>query len=218
MTGAEAKSGGCLCAAYWSFLPWGLPNPYPLFLVLALSVLFPRIVAMPAFGGSTASDPRPTEYDVKAAYLLNFGKFMRIEGGETANPQGSFAVCVIGDDPIESSLKTLTAGERINGRLVTILHVKDGAAARACQIVYLSGSEGTHLDHDLEQLRGADTLTVSDASTFLARGGMIQFLLVSDHVRFSVGLDAVRQTHVGLSSELLRVAYSVSGKPAKEGS
>jgi hypothetical protein len=40
---------------------------------------------------------------------------------------------------------------------------------------------------------------------------MIQFLLVSDHVRFSVNLDPVRRTHLVLSSDLLRVAASVSG-------
>jgi hypothetical protein len=36
-------------------------------------------------------------------------------------------------------------------------------------------------------------------------------VLVSNHVRFSVNLDPLRRTHLNLSSELLRVAASVSG-------
>jgi hypothetical protein len=46
---------------------------------------------------------------------------------------------------------------------------------------------------------------------------MIQFVLVAQHVRFSVNLTAVRSTHLVLSSELLRVAYSITGKTPGEG-
>jgi hypothetical protein len=42
---------------------------------------------------------------------------------------------------------------------------------------------------------------------------MIQFFQVEDHVRFSVNLDAANRNGVGLSSELLKVAVSVKGKP-----
>jgi hypothetical protein len=55
-------------------------------------------------------------------------------------------------------------------------------------------------------------LTVSDAANFLQQGGMIQFLTVENHVRFAVNLDAVRSARLTLSSELLRVATSVSGE------
>ena len=207
-----------MCGPPASFVsPW-LLNPYPLLIVLACSVLCSRITAVTAaFGAHEPAESRPSEYDVKAAYLLNFGKFVRIEPAEPAGAGSSFDVCVIGDDPIEAALRTQTAGERINDRPVRILHVKDGAAARACQIAYLGGGEGEHLDQSLDELRGSDVLTVSDSPTFLARGGMIQFLLVSNHVRFSVSLDAVQRTHLRLSSEFLRVAYSVKGKPGKEG-
>ena len=72
------------------------------------------------------------------------------------------------------------------------------------------------MDQDLAAFRDSDTLTVSDAPDFLKRGGMIQFLLVSNHVRFSVNLDPIRRTHLSLSSELLRVAASVSGNRSGE--
>jgi hypothetical protein len=43
---------------------------------------------------------------------------------------------------------------------------------------------------------------------------MIQFVLIANNVRFTVNLDAVSRAHLVLSSELLRVASSVSGKPS----
>jgi hypothetical protein len=46
---------------------------------------------------------------------------------------------------------------------------------------------------------------------------MIQFVILANHVRFTVNLDAIKRTHLSLSSELLRVAASVSGKQPGEG-
>jgi hypothetical protein len=123
---------------------------------------------------------------------------------------------VVGEDGVEAALKNLSVGQNINNRSVRIVRVKDGTEARNCGIAYVSDSEGARMDKDLEELRGADVLTVGNSSTFLAQGGMIQFLLLSNHVRFAVNLAAVQNTHLVLSSELLRVAYSVAGKPATE--
>jgi hypothetical protein len=70
---------------------------------------------------------------------------------------------------------------------------------------------------DLAALGKVDVLTVSDAPDFLKEGGMVQFVVVDNHVRFAVNLDAVNRTHLVLSSELLRVASAVTGKPPAEG-
>jgi hypothetical protein len=169
-----------------------------------------------AFGITAFCQAKPSEFDVKAAYLLNFGKFIRTGNAVSSGSRETFDVCVMGEDRIEIALKGLVGGQSIDNRPVRILQVQDGTQARNCQIAFVSDSEGARAVKDLEELQGADVLTVGSSSTFLARGGMIQFLLLSNHVRFAVNLEAVKKTHIALSSELLRVAYSVSGKPAPE--
>ncbi len=157
---------------------------------------------------------KPSEYSVKAAYLLNFGKFMRVSPGAASNP-ASFNICIVGDDPFGMSLDSITAGEEIDGRPVQVVRLNKldpgKPDSRQCAIAYLSISEEKRIDQDLAAFRDSDTLTVSDAPDFLKRGGLIQLLLLSNHIRFSVNLDPVRRTHLNLSSELLRVAASVSG-------
>lgn len=160
------------------------------------------------------SQSKPSEYTVKAAYLLNFGKFMRVSSGADAN-RNDFKICVVGQDPFGRALDDITAGEVINGRQVRVVRVEkpnaDKPDSHGCAIAYLGASEEKTMDLDLAAFQGSDTLTVSDAPDFLKRGGMIQFLLASNHVRFAVNLDPVRRTHLVLSSDLLRVAASVSG-------
>ena len=181
-------------------------------IVLISCVLLPSSMLLSA-------QSKPSEYAVKAAYLLNFGKFMRVSPGAVSNPN-SFNICVVGDDPFGSTLDSITSGEEIDGRPVRVVRLNktdldkpnlDKSDSRQCAIAYLSPSEEKRMDQDLAAFRDSDTLTVSDAPDFLKRGGMIQLLLVSNHIRFSVNLDPIRRTHLNLSSELLRVAASVSG-------
>ena len=157
---------------------------------------------------------KPTEYDVKAAYLLNFGKFVRMSKPQPGRP--TFDICTLGrdpHDPIDSSLDALADNTRINGLPVRITQLRDISAAKSCSIVFISATEASHIREDLAILGNTDVLTVSDAPDFLERGGMIQFVLIDNHVRFAVNLEPVSHTHLILSSELLRVASSVSGKP-----
>ena len=158
--------------------------------------------------------PRPTEYDVKAAYLLNFGKFVRLT--KPVAGRSSFDICTLGHDTMESSLDALADNTRVNELPVRVTHLQDISAAKSCAIVFISATESGHIREDLAILGNADVLTVSDAPDFLEHGGMIQFVLVSNHVRFAVNLEPVGRTHMLLSSELLRVAASVMGKPSIE--
>jgi hypothetical protein len=154
------------------------------------------------------AQPRVSEYAVKAAYLLNFGKFIRIAPG---TQRSTFDICIVGRDPFGDSLDNITANESIAGHPVRVLRLARPDAARECSIAYIADTDLRRIDEDIAALGSADVLTVSDAPDFLRHGGMIKFVLVSDHVRFAVNLDAVRHSHIVLSSELLRVAASVIG-------
>ena len=59
-----------------------------------------------------------------------------------------------------------------------------------CQVLFISSSESGRLKEILTTLRGASVLTVSDLPQFTQHGGMVQFVLVQDRVRFEVNLAA----------------------------
>lgn len=158
------------------------------------------------------SEPsKPSEYDVKAAYLLNFGRFIR-HAKEQPHP-ASFDICILGPDPIGHTIDNLATNENIDSAPVRIRRLPDVSDAKGCAIIYISAYEGDRMRENLALLAGSDALTVSDASDFLERGGMIQFVNIANHVRFAVNLDAVNRANLILSSELLRVASSLKGKP-----
>lgn len=157
---------------------------------------------------------RPSRDDVQAAYLYNFGKFVRWPENAA---QRRVLVCVAEEDSFGQTLRKLVEGEQIGGRPLEV-HVLDRAeGVGECSILFIGAQEHDREDTFLAAAGARPILTVGDSPDFLEHGGMIQFLLVQDHVRFEVNLDQCNRHGVGLSSELLKVAVTVTGKSAAGG-
>jgi len=161
-------------------------------------------------GGGGAQAPQAS--DVEAAYLFNFAKFMN----EPAHSPDSFTIAVVGKSAIVQMLEKITTNEQVNGRPLKVVHAATADQARNCDIIFLGESEAARIDKDIAVLAGSNALTVSNVPDFMQHGGMIQFQVVDNRVRFSVNLDAVNKEKITLSSELLKVAMSVSGSPKTE--
>jgi hypothetical protein len=172
------------------------------------------LLALAAIGSAQAQAVF-TPYDVEAAYLYNFGKFVRWPADASA-ATAPFTICILGDDPFGERLNALVANEAIQGRPIATKRLPSVAGAESCQIVFLGLTEQARLTKDLAELGKRPVLTVSNLPGFLDRGGMIQFLQQENKVRFAVNLTAAEQTGLALSSELLKVAVHVDTKAAPE--
>ncbi len=175
----------------------------------ALFVSVTCALVLLAGAGLDAQAAKPLDYEVKAAYLFNFSRFVTWPPPTPA--QGDmFSVCVLGRNPFGSALKDTLAGENVDGRAVVAKAIKKVEEALACRILFVSGSEKSKMPAILESLGDARILTVSDAPGFTARGGMIQFVNEGRNVRFEVNLTAAERAGLALSADLLRVAVKVT--------
>ncbi|HEX4228904.1 MAG TPA: YfiR family protein [Bryobacteraceae bacterium] len=161
--------------------------------------------------------PKPTESQVQVAYLYNFGKFVQWPANAAGTKSNLFNICVYGQDPFGATLYTTVADGIIDGKRVVAKRIVDAHEAVSCQILFISSSEDTRLKTILEDLNKAAVLTVSDMPQFSQRGGMIQFVLDGNKVRFEVDLTATQSAGLTLSSELLRVAAAVKRSPIPGG-
>jgi hypothetical protein len=162
-----------------------------------------------------AAQMTAADYKVEAADLFNFGKFLRHSNGYEQHTS-TFDICILGRDPMGRTIDNMAAHESIQNLPVRVPRITDVTSAKGCEIVFVSIYEGERIREDLAILAGTDVLTVSDIPDFLDRGGMIQFVNVTNHVRFSVNLSALNRSHLVLSSQLLKVAVSVKGKSHPE--
>jgi len=154
--------------------------------------------------------PKVTEYQIEAAYLYNFGKFVSVPSEIAAGKGSDFQICVIGKDPFNNVLDDVVSGETLEGKPVVARRIREPEEAAPCRIVYISSSEEQRLDSVLRKI-APGTLTVSDIHDFSRRGGMIEFVAEANKVRFSVDLQPIRDARITVSSDLLRVALTVRG-------
>jgi hypothetical protein len=155
-----------------------------------------------------AQKSTPTENEVKSAYLYNFGKF--VEWPANASISGDFfSICVLGDGSFGSTLETTVAHESIKGQKILVKHIAKAQEALSCRILFISASQQGRLKEILTELNNTSILTVSDMPDFTRLGGMIQFVIQANRVRFEVNLTSAEHTGLILSSQLLQVAIAV---------
>ena len=97
-------------------------------------------------------------------------------------------------------------GERLGGRPVVTRTLAGSAAAGRCQVLVVGPSEAREAADHLARVAGRPILTVGDVPRFVARGGMIEFVIEGSRVRFLVDPARADAAGLTLSSDLLRVA------------
>lgn len=161
--------------------------------------------------GSTAvlqAQPTPSEYQVKAAYLLNFAKFVQWPTNAFETTNAPIIIGVLGENPFEGNLESMIQGKAVCGRPLAVkffASAKD-AGLKRCQILFVCQSERKRLNDIVTALKGAGVLTVSELESFLGAGGMFNFIMEANKVRFEVNEAAVKQSGLCVSSKLLNLA------------
>lgn len=176
---------------------------------LLLQLIMAAVVWLLFAGSSAFGQTKPSEYQVEAAYLYNFGRFVEWSAKGTTGQTSAFTICVLGEDPFGQALDATLAGETIGNQRLAARRISSPQMSGDCQILFISSSEGNRLNRIIEALDKSAVLTVSDIPEFSQRGGMIQFVLVEKKIRFEVNLSATQRAGLTLSSELLKVATVV---------
>jgi hypothetical protein len=161
---------------------------------------------------SQAQQTRPTESQVKAAYLFNFGRFVRWP--VPADSVDSLQICVLGKNSFGTVLDATVKGEAISGKPVTTRNIPSMREADGCHILFVSMSEEARLSTVLAGAKRLPALTVSDIPRFAERGGMIGLVNQADRIRFEVNVAPIEDSGLTVSSELLKVALRVIRKRA----
>jgi hypothetical protein len=168
--------------------------------------------ALLALAGSADLHPQSPpagEYEIKAAFLYNFTKFVEWPPAGFPDAGSPFVIGILGDDPFGSALDATVAGKQVVGRSVAIRRWKKPGEIENCQILFISGSDPGVVPAVVEHFRSVPILTVSDTEQFSERGGMIQLSLAEHKIRFEVNHRAAREAGLKISSRLLTLAVRV---------
>jgi hypothetical protein len=149
---------------------------------------------------------QPTEYQIKAAFIYNFARFVEWPAQAFADTNSPMIIGVLGENVFGDSLEQAINGKAIKGHPLQFKAFNSAEEATRCQVLFISTSEKNHLSKILARLQGTSVLTVSETDNFINDGGMINLVIVNDKVRFQINNDAAKKAGVIISSKLLRLA------------
>jgi len=161
------------------------------------------VIALFFFAELVRSAPA-SEYQVKAAFLFNFAKFVEWPTNVFSDANAPFVIGVLGQDPFGSQLDDTVRGERINGRPLIVQRYRNIAEIKNCQVLFISSSESNRLDQIVEHLKHRRILIVTDVDG--GNGGVIiRFVKEGNRIRFKIDAQAAKAANLTISSKLLRL-------------
>ena len=152
-----------------------------------------------------AQEPAP-EYQIKAAFLFNFAKF--VDWPPQAFPQATspIIVGVLGKNVFGHYLQDTIRDKQVKNRRFEIKEFASVNDALNCHILFISPSLKDDLPKILSALRNTSVLTVSESDQFIPAGGMINFTIEESKVHFQINDDAAKKAGLRISSKLLSLA------------
>lgn len=180
----------------------------------ALSGILAAVFAagMTAAHARAETDSPSLEYQVKAAYLFNFTKF--VEWPATAPDQivdpdadPKLEICVPDPVPFRGALAKID-GQRVGDKVLSVISpdIAMPGAMERCSILFLDRRTNSVRDDLLKQVSGKPVLTIGDSSGFLAGGGIVELVRRRGRVLFRIDVEHARRAGLRVDPQLLGLA------------
>jgi hypothetical protein len=175
-------------------------------------VLLAALVSM-TLGVIRSSAEITKEYEIKAAFLYNFSKFIEWPAQRFAAETDPIVIGVLGRNPFDGEFEKIIRGRQANGRNVVVRIMTSTDEARSAHLVFVTAGEEDRFAAMSAKLREAAVVTVGESDRFATLGGTIIFVRDGDKVRFIINLVSAEAARTRISSQLLKLASEVRRKP-----
>lgn len=194
------------------------------------------LVALAGHAVGAGDDSTPTrEYQIKAAFIYNFIKFVdwpkeidKESEARSADETESITIGIIGTNPFGKAFEAVTK-KKIHNRKVVLKHFggfaknsaryrkddetryeyKDADALKACHVLFVGSSESKYCKEIIDIVKDSSVLTIGETKDFLEDGGIVGFVTEEKKVRFGINLIAAGRAELKIRSKLLRLAKRV---------
>lgn len=181
---------------------------------MLLPVLFLLIVLLfPTHSKPLRANPHEvSEYQVKAAFLYNFVKFVEWPVVISESNQKPIVIGILGPDPFGPVLDQTFADKMVRGRRFELRRYRDVQELQLCHVLFVSSAMKRDWSKVLGAVQGTPVMTVSDEGGFVESGGIIELLLEDNRIRFDINLNEGKRSGLKISAQLLQLARRVEGK------
>ena len=160
-----------------------------------------------------ADDAVSREYQIKAAFLYNFAKFVVWPDRTFASDSAPLVIGVYGSNPFGDQIRAIAKDHKINGREIQFKSVNNATEAAGVHILFIDATEDSQVAEILAELKTAPVLTIGETDKFVAAGGIIHFVPADNKMRFEINASTAEEHGLKISAQLLKLARAVHQEP-----
>jgi len=160
---------------------------------------------------SVAQEPQAAEPQIKAAFLINFPKYVDWPAEAFAATNSPIVIAVLGETPVAEALQRLIMDRTINGRGLLLRRLAAREEIGACHVLFITAAELQRSPNLLAKPRPS-VLTVGESDNFLESGGVINLARRSQKIALEVNVPAAENAGIKISSKLLNISTVMKGK------
>ena len=146
------------------------------------------------------------EYELKAYFIYTFTRYIEWEDLEK---DSAFVIGIIGNSKLVSPLEKIASSKLVNNKKITVKQWDQFKNTEKCHILFVSKSERNNLAEIVNKIEGKHILTVGDTRGFAKQGICINFIIVSDKIRFEINRKTTENSGLKVSSQLLKLAILI---------
>lgn len=178
---------------------------------LAAAVIFSTWASSGRAGEPDRQDPgkKMTEYELKAGFLYNFGKYVEWPADAFEAKETPIAIGIVGTDPFGPALEKTLKDREAQDRKFSILRFRDAGEIRRCHILFIPKSEKPRYAAIFKAVEAWPTLTVGELEGFAGTGGTVNILIEKERPRLEINPDAAERARLTIQARLLKLAILV---------
>ena len=146
------------------------------------------------------------ESQIQSSFIYHFTNYMQ---WPEAKQQGNFIITVVGDDPIENFLKTLSASKKVGLQDITVKKVSNVGAIEESHIIYMSSSTLNEFDAAKSTASSKDALLITSKQGYAKRGAGINFIAVNGKPKFEINQSAISASSIKVGAKLLQIGIKI---------
>ncbi|BBO24187.1 MAG: YfiR family protein [Armatimonadetes bacterium] len=145
-----------------------------------------------------------SEYEVKAAFLLNFARFVEWPS-ERQFTDGKIHLAVVGNSSVAKAIGGAVNGSKVGKYVFQVTYVAWSADLAAYPMVFVPSTESAKYAQ-LSTLAQKPVLVVGESPGFANKYGMFNFFVAEGRVRFEINNAVAKRSNLVVSSQLLQIA------------
>ena len=149
------------------------------------------------------------EYEIKAAFLYNFTKFVDWPAQTFANANAPIVIGVLGDSPCAQALERLVKDRKVNGRTIVVRQIASAGEAKVTHMLFVGSAHEAQFAGLKPAIESLPVLTVGESPGFATLGGAVDFVPQGDKIRFEINIGVAERAGLKISAQLQKLATVV---------